>query len=186
MGQFWQRKELRGARTSFSGDYQVALLPSDPMRAHNESARAVGVIVAATVALLVGCQASEPLVPPAVSQQVNDDGREHTYDTAWQNIRKLNADIQAGDVSGLAKDSLFIASQMDRLESGRAGSLGNRHTAELVELVAAETASRTTDANRQAIASAAQSLQDSFDFGNFATARDFALEVHVIARDSAG
>jgi enamine deaminase RidA (YjgF/YER057c/UK114 family) len=152
----------------------------------NPSARASPAIVAATLVLLAGCQPSEALIPPPVSQQVNDDGREHTYDTAWQNIRKLNADIQAGDVSGLAKDSLFIASQMDRLESGRAGSLGNRHTAELVELVAAETASRTTDANRQAIASAAQSLQDSFDFGNFATARDFALEVHVIARDSAG
>jgi hypothetical protein len=143
-------------------------------------------VVAASISLLAGCQASEPLIPPAVSQQVNDDGREHTYDTAWQNIRKLNADIQAGDVSGLAKDSLFIVSQMDRLESGKASSLGNRQTTELVERFAAETAGRTAEANRQAMESAAQALQDSFDLGDFETARAFALEAHVIARDSAG
>jgi len=116
------------------------------MTVHNRSARAFSVALVASLALLAGCQASEPLVAPAISKQVNDDGREHTYDTAWQNIRKLNADFQAGVVSGLAEDSLFIASQMDRLESGRAGSLGDRRTAELVEAIAAETAGRSPEA----------------------------------------
>ena len=156
------------------------------MTVHNRSARTFSVALVASLALLAGCQASEPLVAPAISKQVNDDGREHTYDTAWQNIRKLNADVQAGVVSGLAEDSLFIASQMDRLESGRAGSLGDRRTAELVEAIAAETAGRSPEAQREAIASAAQALQNRFDAGDFAAARDFALEAHLIASNLQG
>ena len=152
----------------------------------HRSARAFSVTLVASLALLAGCQASEPLVPPAISQQVNDDGREHTYDTAWQNIRKLNADIQAGVVSALAEDALFIASQMDRLERGKAGSLGDHQTVELVGAIAAETAGRSPEAHRGAIASAAQALQNHFDAGDFAAARDFALEVHVIARYRSG
>jgi len=73
----------------------------------------------AFVLLASGCQSSEPLVPREIYQQVNDDGREWTYDTAWQNIRALNADLDASELSELSEQALFIASQMERLEKGK-------------------------------------------------------------------
>jgi hypothetical protein len=140
--------------------------------------------VALTGALLLvaGCQASEPLVPRFVYEKVNDDGREHTYDTAWQNIRKLNADLPDENSSSIAEDSLFIASQMDRLERGTAGSLGSSSVSTLMDAVSEEAAVRSEEENFRTIVAVSQALQDSFDAGDFAPARDYALEVHAIAR----
>ena len=91
------------------------------------------------VLLASGCQSSEPLVPREIYQQVNDDGREWTYDTAWQNIRKLNADLEGGELTTVAEDALFITSQLERLEKGKAGPLTDSSVVSVIEKVSEET-----------------------------------------------
>ena len=59
--------------------------------------------IVAFVLLVSGCQGPEPLVPRETYQQVNDDGREWTYDTAWQNIRKLNADLELSELTRMVE-----------------------------------------------------------------------------------
>jgi hypothetical protein len=134
------------------------------------------------VVLASGCQASEPVVPQEIYQQVNDDGREWTYDTAWQNIRKLNADLEQGDPATLSGDALFITSQMERLERGKAGPLTNYSTSREINRITADAANRTPAANFEMVRALALRLQDSFDAGDFPTAKVYALEVHVILK----
>ena len=90
----------------------------------------------AFVLLVSGCQGPAPLVPRETYQQVNDDGREWTYDTAWQNIRKLNADLEQGELGTVADDALFITSQLERLENGKATSLTSSWARSVFEEVA--------------------------------------------------
>lgn len=137
----------------------------------------------AFVLLASGCQSSEPLVPREVYQQVNDDGREWTYDTAWQNIRKLNADLEAGELSTVAEDALFITSQMERLEKGKAGPLTQPSAGTILERVARETKNRSMELNTREARDTALRLQETFDAGDFTSAKEAALEVHVITRD---
>jgi hypothetical protein len=136
----------------------------------------------AFVLLASGCQASEPLVPKEIYQQVNDDGREWTYDTAWQNIRKLNADLETGEFSTVADDALFITSQMERLEKGRATSLTSAWARTLVEEVSSEAQEISDELTLIAAREAALRLQNAFDAGDFPSAKEAALEVHVLTR----
>ncbi len=103
------------------------------------------VAMVAFVLLASGCQAAEPLVPREVYQKVNDDGREWTYDTAWQNIRQLNADLEAGKFDTLSEDALFITSQMERLETGKATNLGTRWALEVVTEMSERAETSVTD-----------------------------------------
>lgn len=137
----------------------------------------------AFVLLASGCQSSEPLVPREIYQQVNDDGREWTYDTAWQNIRKLNADLESGELSTVADDALLITSQMERLTTGRATALNRSWATALVEKVSREAETRSLELNIREARQTALRLQDTFDAGDFASAQEAALEVHVITRD---
>ena len=137
----------------------------------------------AFVLLASGCQSSEPLVPREIYQQVNDDGREWTYDTAWQNIRKLNADLESGELSTVADDALLITSQMERLTTGRATALNRSWATALVEKVSEETETRSLELNIREARLMALRLQDTFDAGDFTSAQEAALEVHVITRD---
>lgn len=137
----------------------------------------------AFVLLASGCQSSEPLVPREIYQQVNDDGREWTYDTAWQNIRKLNADLESGELSTVADDALLITSQMERLKTGRATALNRSWATALVEKVSRETETRSLELNIREARQTALRLQDTFDAGDFTSAQEAALEVHVITRD---
>ena len=137
----------------------------------------------AFVLLASGCQSSQPLVPREIYQQVNDDGREWTYDTAWQNIRKLNADLESGELSTVADDALLITSQMERLTTGRATSLNRSWATALVERVSRETETRSLKLNIREARQTALHLQDAFDAGDFTSAQEAALEVHVITRD---
>lgn len=136
----------------------------------------------AFVLLASGCQSSEPLVPREIYQQVNDDGREWTYDTAWQNIRKLNADLEGGELSTVAEDALFITSQMERLEKGKAGPLTHSSVASIIERVSREAENRSMELNIREARDTALRLQDAFDAGDFASAKEAALEVHGITR----
>jgi hypothetical protein len=136
----------------------------------------------AFVLLASGCQSSEPLVPREIYQQVNDDGREWTYDTAWQNIRALNADLGAGDLSTVADDALFISSQMERLEKGKASPLTQSSAVSIIERVVEEMKARSMELNIQEAQDMGLRLQGAFDEGDFLSAKEAALEVHVITR----
>ena len=136
----------------------------------------------AFVLLASGCQASEPLVPREVYEQVNDDGREWTYDTAWQNIRQLNADIEAGTISTIEPQALFIASQMERLETGKAGAMSSPVYTKLIESEIEKSAQLTKEQNFDELRRHGQALQDSFDDGDFDSAKNHALLVVALAR----
>jgi hypothetical protein len=140
------------------------------------------VAMVAFVLLASGCQSSDPLVPREIYQQVNDDGREWTYDTAWQNIRKLNADLEGGELNTVPDDAVFITSQMERLEKGKAGPLTHSSVASIIEKVSEETENRSMELNIREARDTALRLQDAFDAGDFASAKEAALKVHVITR----
>lgn len=130
------------------------------------------------VLLASGCQASEPLVPREIYQQVNDDGREWTYDTAWQNIRKLNADIESGEISSLESQALFVVSQMERLENGKATSLSSSSWSAIVEAERIRGSERTRESNQKELLLVARSLVKSFDAGDFEKAKADALSLY--------
>ena len=137
----------------------------------------------AFVLLASGCQSSEPLVPREIYQQVNDDGREWTYDTAWQNIRALNADLDASELNELSEQALFIASQMERLEKGKATSLTSSWARTLVEEISKDAGDMSQQSALTAAREAGLRLQDAFDGGDFLSAQEAALEVHVLTRE---
>ena len=137
----------------------------------------------AFVLLASGCQSSEPLVPREIYQQVNDDGREWTYDTAWQNIRALNADLDASELSELSEQALLIASQMERLEKGKATSLTSSWARTLVEEISKDAGDMSQQSALTAAREAGLRLQDAFDGGDFLSAQEAALEVHVLTRE---
>jgi hypothetical protein len=137
----------------------------------------------AFVLLASGCQSSEPLVPQEIYQQVNDDGREWTYDTAWQNIRALNADLDASELNELSEQALFIASQMERLEKGKATSLTSSWARTLVEEISNDASDMSQQSALTAAREAGLRLQDAFDGGDFLSAQEAALEVHVLTRE---
>lgn len=137
------------------------------------------IALVAFVLTTAGCQSAEPLVPREVYQQVNDDGREWTYDTAWQNIRKLNADLEARNLESIAEDSLFIVSQMERLEKGNASGMSSRALSRLIDVEAMELGDSTEALSE--IRSYGRKLQESFDAGDFERAKDQALMVYALA-----
>ena len=139
------------------------------------------VAMVAFVLLASGCQAAEPIVPREVYQKVNDDGREWTYDTAWQNIRKLNADLEAGTFDTLAEDALFITSQMERLETGKATNLGSRWARDIVTEVTRQREEDAVTVTRELVQTRALELQEAFDAGDFRSAKKVALEVALLA-----
>jgi hypothetical protein len=141
------------------------------------------VSMVAFVLLASGCQSSEPLVPQEIYQQVNDDGREWTYDTAWQNIRALNADLDASELNELSEQALFIASQMERLEKGKATSLTSSWARTLVEEISNDAGDMSQQSALTAAREAGLRLQDAFDGGDFLSAQEAALEVHVLTRE---
>ena len=136
----------------------------------------------AFVLLASGCQSSEPLVPREFFQQVKADGREWTYVTAWQNIRALNADLEAGDVSTIPSQSLFIASQMERLEKGKASSMSASANAHRMEAEAHKASEQSAMSKLEELQKQGQALQESFDAGDFESAKHHALALHALAQ----
>ncbi len=134
------------------------------------------------VSLTSGCQSSEPVVPEEIYEQVNNDGREWTYDTAWQNIRKLNADLERGELATVTEDALFVVSQMERLEKAKATGMTSSEIKQLIDQVNNEAATRSPEANLNAAQVSAKRLQDAFDAGDFLTAKETALEVYTLSQ----
>lgn len=100
----------------------------------------------------------------------------------WRSMRKLNADLEAGELRTVAEDALFITSQMERLEKGKAGPLKHSSTVSIIERVSRETENRSMELNIREAREAALRLQDAFDAGDFASAQEAALEVNGITR----
>ena len=94
----------------------------------------------------------------------------------------MNADLAQQDYEDIAQESLFVVSQMERLERGSASSMSSRNIAEIVEKFEAHANKRTVAENLNQLTVAAQWLQDSFDNGNFSSATGSAIEVAVLVR----
>jgi hypothetical protein len=133
------------------------------------------------VVLVTGCQSNPALVPPALQASVNADDRERNYDLAWQDIRRLNGQVERAQWEDLPELSLTIASRMDRLATGEAGPLADRATTRLLEQVRADVAERTTEDNVRVLTAVGQELQEAFDPGEFERARSLAIEAHVLS-----
>ena len=121
-------------------------------------------------------------MPTAVQAQVNADDRERNYDLAWQDIRALAGDIERGEFATLAEDSLLIASRMERLERGEAGSLAGWAVSSRVAQFEESNESRSAEDRVDRLAMLSKVLPEYFDPGDFAEAKNIALEIHVIAR----
>jgi len=138
--------------------------------------------LALAVALIAtGCQTGEPLVPRSVYEKVNDDGREWTYDTAWQNIRRVNANLEDNKLETVGDEALFIASQMERLETGKAGSLASFEMTAVLEEETRAAESRDRTENLRVARELGQKLQERFDAGDFESAKSFAISLHATA-----
>jgi len=83
----------------------------------------------------------------------------------------------------VADDALFITSQMERLEKGKATSLTSSWARSVVEEVADRAANTYEEQKLNPAQQAGLRLQDAFDRGDFVTAQEAALEVHVLTRD---
>lgn len=114
-------------------------------------------------------------------ERINEDGREWTYDTAWQNIRVLNADLDAGNLASVREDALFIASQMERLATGKAGPLTSPDVSALLDDVSRDAKKRDSAENLRAAQDLGQLVQERFDRGDFQTAMISALSLHATA-----
>lgn len=151
------------------------------MRSTRQSAFTAVVLAVALALMATGCQTGEPLVPRSVYEKVNADGREWTYDTAWQNIRKVNANLENNKRETVGDEALFIASQMERLETGKAGSLASSEITALLEEAARAAESRDRTENLRAARELGQKLQERFDAGDFSSAKSFAVALHATA-----
>lgn len=151
------------------------------MRSTRQSAFTAVVLALALALTASGCEAGEPLVPRSVYEKVNADGREWTYDTAWQNIRKVNAHLVTNKLETVGDEALFIASQMERLETGKAGSLGSSEVVALVNEVTSAAQGQDRTENLRTARELGQKLQEHFDAGDFASAKTYAISLHATA-----
>tara|TARA_B100000902_G_scaffold375364_1_gene405275 strand:+ start:393 stop:779 length:387 start_codon:yes stop_codon:yes gene_type:complete len=120
-------------------------------------------------------------VPENIFEQVNNDGREWTYDTAWQNIRMLNAELEEQAFENIPNSALLIASQMERLERGRAGPLTSRKYLDLIDEVTEMARGKDQSDNYRKLVNLGIALQSEFDQGNFESAKTLALEIYALS-----
>jgi len=132
--------------------------------------------------VLGGCAAGEPIVPKEISTMVNDQGRERTYDLAWQDIRRFEGALRRGENSDYSTEALVILSRMNRLAEGAAGAVRDTASRETLKSSAQAAMGVGTDDNLAALRSAATQLRQAFDGGNFALAQQHALECLAYAR----
>ncbi|MDR9396431.1 hypothetical protein [Pontimonas sp.] len=133
------------------------------------------------VVMVAGCQSGPALVPPGVQSAVNADDRERNYDLAWQDIRRMNGHVEREEWAKLPELSLTIVSRMDRLATGEAGPLADRHTARLLEEVREDVSEHTAEENVRVLTAVGLELQEAFDPGEFERARSLAIEAYVVS-----
>ena len=131
---------------------------------------------------LGGCAAGEPIVPSEISTMVNDQGRERTYDLAWQDIRRFEGALERGEKADYSAQALIIVSRMNRLAEGKASGLKDVAARESLDL-ARQTASGRDELDlRKMLEREAVLLRESFDVGDFRSAQTHALQALGLAR----
>jgi len=143
------------------------------------------VVVAVAVAIstaLAGCTSPTPLLPDSLVASIQEDGREHTYDLAWQNSRLAVDLVEREDYAQLAVVALELTARLHRLETARAENMGDLATARTVAALEEGVTSRKAAENGEILSDSATKVLAMFDIGDFTTAKTHALEVLVIAR----
>jgi hypothetical protein len=124
----------------------------------------------------------DPLIPSEVYQDINADGREWTYDVAWQNTRALTYSIETDQLSDLAEQALVLTARLHRLETARADAMVDGKTARALAALEESVNARSLGDNTARLRVIAPALEGFFDEGDFADAKLLALEVLVISR----
>jgi hypothetical protein len=70
---------------------------------------------------------------------------------------------------------------MERLEKGKAGSMSSSANARRMEAEAHTASERSATSTLEELRQQGQALQESFDAGDFETAKNHALAVHALA-----
>jgi len=141
----------------------------------------------ATVSLVLAvnlsaCTPTTPLVPQELVTAIEQDGRERTYDLAWQNTRLVIDIVEREAFDELEPVALELSARLHRLERARAGNMADRTTARTVTQIERDTTARSTAGNIEALVESAHKALITFDEGDFPAAKYHALEVLVIAR----
>jgi len=138
-------------------------------------------LVALVVAALSSCAIPSPVISETVYEAVRADDRERNYDLAWQEIRMLNAHLEAENSEGVREKIDWVLARMHRLEQGRASRLGDIFTARSMAISAERASERGRKANQAMMGELGQQVQDYFDAGDFSAAKKAARELYVLA-----
>jgi hypothetical protein len=129
-----------------------------------------------------GCASPGPLIPTEIHQEIQADGREWTYDVAWQNTRMLAYSVENELLDDLTDQALILTARLHRLDTGRAGAMADRKTARALTQLEQRVQERSVRENTTRLSVITPQLQEFFDEGDFAGAKRLALEVLVISR----
>ena len=131
---------------------------------------------------LSSCTPTTPLVPESLVTSIQNDGREYTYDVAWQNTRLVVDIIEREAFDELEDIALQLSARLHRLEKARAENMADRQTARTVRQLEDQVSQRSQSDNLDVLYDSANKAVAFFDEGDFQTAKGYALEVLVIAR----
>ncbi|MGY9124699.1 MAG: hypothetical protein ACKVI0_06325, partial [Actinomycetales bacterium] len=110
-------------------------------------------------------------MPKAISTMVNEQGRERTYDLAWQDIRRFEGALVRGETSDFSAQALLILSRMNRLAEGKAGGLSDMSSRDALDQAENEASLVDQLEIRQILRGHAALVRESFDAGDFDSAQ---------------
>ena len=142
-------------------------------------------LIATAIAIAIGlssCAPTTPLVPDSLVTSIQNDGREYTYDVAWQNTRLVVDIIEREAFHELEDVALQLTARLHRLEKARAENMSDRGTARSLRQLEEQVFQRDQSENLDVLYDSANQALVLFDEGDFQTAKNHALEVLVIAR----
>jgi len=113
---------------------------------------------------------------------VNEQGRERTYDLAWQDIRRFEGALVRGETSDFSAQALLILSRMNRLAKGKAGGLSDMSSRDTLDQAKNEASLLDQLQIRHILREHAALVRESFDGGDFNSAQRHALEALGAAR----
>ncbi len=142
---------------------------------------ATTIVVSVTLASCT-TTSTTPLVPENLVVSIQEDGREHTYDVAWQNTRLLVALLDDEALHEAEPLALELTARLHRLEKARAEDMSDRATARTITRLEDGVVSRSRQDNLEQASTAAAQTLELFDEGDFQAAKTGALEVLVIVR----
>ena len=136
--------------------------------------RAIATVLAASL-LVGGCAVGEPIVPANISEMVNEQGRERTFDLVWQEIRRFEGALERGEPARFDDEALIILSRINRLAEGRASGLRSDKFRDVLTAAEQEAGTLNTSERRDRLSQTAMRLRTAFDAGEFAQAQQHAL-----------